>query len=510
MTTGSFTSIQTRALAGMDSPAVQVEIHVTNGLPQFSLVGLPEAAVKESKDRVRSALISSGYQLPPKRITVNLAPADLPKQGSRYDLALALGVLVSTAQLHLKVDLAQFEFYGELGLNGEIRPVSGLLPSVIQASKAGKTLIVPEQNLQEASVIEQAQVLGARHLLDVCAFLLNQHPLISAEPPQQFIADNELDLADIQGQHQAKRVLELCASGGHSLLMIGPPGSGKSMLAARLVSILPDLELEQAMEVAAIRSISGQVVHSTNFYQRQLVSPHHSATSAAMIGGGSSSVLKPGALSLAHHSVLFLDELPEFDRNVLEALREPLETKQVEIARVNHKTTYPANIQLVCAMNPSPSGFFADDPQGRCKDTPEQINRYRQKVSGPLLDRIDCHLEVAPVTFHQLHPDSKDNSSTETSHQVRQRVIECQQFQKQRQGKLNAELTAKELKDLVPLDDASKSLLENAVDRLGLSARGYHRVLRMALTLADMNRQAIGKEHLAEALSYRSFDKRSH
>lgn len=492
----------------MESPEVQVEIHVTNGLPQFSLVGLPEAAVKESKDRVRSALISSGYQLPPKRITVNLAPADIPKQGSRYDLSLALGILLATGQLTTEKDLSCFEFYGELGLNGELRPVSGLLPSIIQGAKNQRILIVPEANMQEASVIENAQVFGARHLLDVCAYLLAQTSLKAVELEPLTFKETIEDIADIQGQNQAKRVLELCASGGHSLLMVGPPGSGKSMLASRLLSILPDLNLQQALEVAAIRSLSDREVNTDNFYQRQLINPHHSATQAAMIGGGSSNVLKPGALSLAHHSVLFLDELPEFDRKVLEALREPLETKKVEIVRVNHKTTYPAKVQLVCAMNPSPSGFFADDPLGRCNDTPEQINRYLQKISGPLLDRIDCHLEVSPVPFKQLQGENTNEIASETSEQIKSRVECCHKRQQDRQGKLNADLSAKELKGLLVLDESAKAMLERAVDTMGLSARGYHRVLRMALTLSDMSGQSVCREHIAEALSYRPLDKR--
>lgn len=505
--------LETRATSGMEAPIVQVEVHVTNGLPQFSLVGLPEAAVKESKDRVRSALISSGFQLPPKRITVNLAPADIPKQGSRYDLPIALGILLASQQLHTDKDLTQFEFIGELGLNGEIRRVEGVLPAVLQAKVAGKVLILPRDNLAEAAVIEGAEVLAAGHILDVCAFFTGENGLASCdevvvpESSEDFSVGQE-DIADIQGQFQAKRVLEICASGGHSLLMVGPPGSGKSMLASRLITLLPDLTSQQAMQIATIRSLVGKPVTGETLFKRNLVRPHHTATAPALVGGGSGFVPKPGALSLAHHSVLFLDELPEFNRNVLEALREPLETKKVEISRVNQQVSYPANVQLVCAMNPTPSGYFSDDHLGRCKDTPEQINRYLRKISGPLLDRIDCHLEISPVDFQQL--SQTQVQAGETSANVKERVTFCHQRQLNRQGKLNAALTPQELSEWVEPDEASLSLLERSVNQLGMSARSYHKVLRVALTLADMAQEdKVSMNHIAEALSYRKLDKLS-
>lgn len=505
---GLVASVLSRALLGVQAPEIQVEVHASNGLPSLSLVGLPEASLKESRERVRSALINSGYQLPPKRITINLAPADLPKQGSRYDLAIALGILQATSQLQPIRPMAEFEWVGELALNGELRAVSGILPAVIQAKAQGRTLVVPMANLAEAQLVEGASVLGASHLLDVCAFLTHEESVLTSSEPTQFSeACYEEDLADIKGQVQAKRVLEMCASGGHSLLMVGPPGSGKSMLASRLITLLPELSLQQAIDVAAVHSVAGKSISSERFFQRQLVHPHHTATAAAMVGGGSSGFPKPGALSLAHHSILFLDELPEFNRNVLEALREPLETRKVEIARVNQQVSYPASVQLVCAMNPSPSGFFPDDPQNRCEDTPEQISRYWRKISGPLMDRIDCHLEVPPVEFKALR--SEKDASAETSAQVRERVVACRTIQYERQGDLNAELSSKQLENVCPLDETSERLLEQAVNRLGLSARGFHRILRLARTLADMEGLAdVSTTQVAEAISYRSLDKR--
>lgn len=505
--TGQYATLLSRGLSGVQAPEVQIEVHASNGLPSLSIVGLPEASVKESKDRVRSAVMSAGFQLPPKRMTINLAPADIPKQGGRYDLPIALGILVATGQLAPVRDLKNLEWFGELGLNGALRPVPGILPAVMQAAQAGRTVVVPMANLAEASLVEGARVLGADNLLSVCGYLVDESAGLQAPETVDFTPASYLeDMADIRGQQQAKRLLEICASGGHSLLMVGPPGSGKSMLASRLVTLLPDLPLEQAIEVASVHSVAGKTVNVDRFRQRQLVQPHHTATAAAMVGGGSGSNPKPGAVSLAHRSILFLDELPEFNRAVLEALREPLETGRVEIARVNQQVTYPARVQLVCAMNPTPSGFFPDDALGRCSDTPEQVSRYRQKISGPLLDRIDCHLEVPPVDFDAL--SGEPEVGAETSAQIRERVQQCQALQYDRQGCLNTALTSKQLEGLAVLDSASKQLLEQAMNRLGLSARGYHRILRVARTLADMKGQtSVEASHLAEAIAYRSMDK---
>ncbi|MDG6778953.1 YifB family Mg chelatase-like AAA ATPase [Thiomicrorhabdus sp. zzn3] len=508
-------SVVTRASVGIDAPKVVVEVHASNGLPGFSVVGLPEASVRESKDRVRSALLSCGFQLPPKRITVNLAPADLPKSGGRYDLAIALGILVATEQLRVSLD--DYEFLGELSLNGEIREVPGVLPSVIRAQEAASCLVIPAGNLKEASLAikpaevfdepaaEAGKVLVANHLLQLCRFLMDQDTLIEAKTQLFDQPFYDVDLSDVRGQAQAKRVLELSASGGHSLLMVGPPGSGKSMLAQRLVTLLPELNREQAMELATIHSVAGKRIDLENGIRRQIVSPHHTASSAALVGGGS--VPKPGAISLAHHGVLFLDELPEFSRNVLEALREPLETRRVEISRVSQQASYPANFLLVAAMNPTPSGYFPDDPHGRCKDSPDQIARYQRKVSGPLLDRIDLHLEIPPVDFDSLQTNVS-STHEETSEQIRERVTRLHDMQRRRQGCLNSELTSVQIKEHIEIDQQGSQLLKNAIEKMGISARSYHRILRIARTLADMEgNDDVKVPHLAEAIGYRSFDR---
>ncbi|BCN92462.1 ATP-dependent protease [Thiomicrorhabdus immobilis] len=504
-------SLCTRAVLGMDSPLVTVEVHASNGLPSFSIVGLPEASVKESKDRVRSALISSGFKLPPKRITVNLAPADLPKTGGRYDLAIALGILIATEQLHVE-DIGQFEFFGELALTGELRGVKGLIPGLLAAHKDTKRVIVAADNEEEAQLVLQTYpdfegaLFAVTNLRDACRVLQQEFPPLKIQENISITeADYPDDLADVQGQFQAKRALEICASGHHSMLMVGPPGAGKSMLASRLVTILPALSSEEAVEVASIRSLGGQNITAQGFYQRPFVHPHHTASAAAMVGGGTTP--KPGAMSLAHHGVLFLDELPEFNRAVLEALREPLETKMVNISRVNQHVSYPANNLLITAMNPSPSGFFPDDPKGRCKDTPEQILRYQKKISGPLLDRIDLHLELPAVDVLDLQGKPNKNA-TENSATIRQRVAVVRERQLVRQGCFNSQLQPNELQDIVVLDAPSQALIEKAVNELGLSARGYHRILRVARTIADMEESdKVEAQHVAEALSYRAASK---
>ncbi|BBP44885.1 ATP-dependent protease [Thiosulfatimonas sediminis] len=496
--------VYSRAILGMDAPRVIVEVHVSSGLPCLSIVGLPEASVKESKERVRSALLNSGFEMPAKRITVNLAPADLPKTGGRYDLAIAIGILIATEQISAVLN-PQIELYGELALTGELMPVNGLLPSLLQLAHDEGQALIPEANRAEQQLLAQTSpqlsIACPASLREASLFLVGQAPF-SEEVVQQrqyFDQPYELCLSDVQGQVQAKRLLEICATGSHSLLMVGEPGAGKSMLAARLITLLPPLNEQQALQNASLRSLAGGGLEIERFYHRPFLSPHHSASAAAVIGGGK--FPKPGAISLANHGVLFLDELPEFNRDVLEALREPLETGRVDIARVQQQVSYPAQVQLIAAFNPTPSGYFPDDPLGRCKDTPAQISRYLKKLSGPLLDRIDCHLEVPAVNIESLQSARPDG---ESSAQIRARVTVNQQRQFARQACLNAHLSNRQLNKLVKLDASTQDLLAQSIKRFGLSARSYYRILRLALTIADMaGCDGVKIEHLAEALSYR-------
>lgn len=513
-------SIDTRALFGMDAPLVSVEVHASNGLPALAIVGLPEASVKESKDRVRSALLSSGFQLPPKRITVNLAPADLPKSGGRFDLAITLGILSATGQLNVD-NLESYEVYAEVALNGDLRAVNGIISSLMATVEAGKKAIVADANRHEVSLLLQTKPEMAQNVFLVsnvkqaCQVLLASQNNSDIEYSQDWqISSNSIntevfdvysqDFSDVIGQAQAKRALEISASGAHSMLMVGPPGSGKSMLAARLITILPELNGDEAVEVAQIRSLMSNEQNTHAFNERPFVHPHHTASAAAIVGGGTNP--KPGALSLAHHGVLFLDELPEFNRNVLEALREPLETKQVNISRVNQHVSYPANNLLIAAMNPSPSGYFPDDAFGRCKDTPEQIYRYQKKISGPLIDRIDLHIEVPAVEIQDLR--AKHSGLEESSAEIKKRVIAARNIQLIRQNCLNSELTNEQLNQVCCLDAVSDKLIDKAVADLGLSVRGYHRVLKVARTIADLEHSKdIKPTHLAEALGYRAMSK---
>ncbi|MBY0545351.1 MAG: YifB family Mg chelatase-like AAA ATPase, partial [Gammaproteobacteria bacterium] len=431
--------VYSRAMLGMQAPLVTVEAHLSFGMPHFSIVGMPETAVRESRDRVRSALMNSNYSFPDKRITVNLAPADLPKEGSRFDLPIALGILAASGQIPLEV-LADYEFTGELALSGELRSVQGSLPFAIKTKQAGRRLLLPEANATEAILAGDILVYPAKHLLDVCAHLRGTQIISPQVAPiliESAASSMSIDLADVHGQHHAKRALEIAAAGGHSMLMTGPPGTGKTMLASRLPTILPDLSEDDALEIAAIRSISKrQAELLSNWRTRPFRSPHHTASSVALVGGGRPPC--PGEISLAHGGVLFLDELPEFDRRVLESLREPLESGFVTISRAGMSAEFPARFQLIAAMNPCPCGHMGDIRQA-CRCSPTQIERYRSRLSSPLLDRIDLHVTVPALKEHDLLSPAK--VVTETSEQVKQRVVSARVMQLKRTGKLNFQLS---------------------------------------------------------------------
>ncbi len=492
-------TIFSRAQQGIDAPLVTVEVYVTNGLPGLSIVGLPETAVKESKDRVRGALLNSQFEFPPRRITVNLAPADLPKEGGRFDLPIALGILVATDQIQVD-GLDQYEFIGELALSGEIRSVRGCLPAALQTKANDRTLVFPAINASETALISELKSTPATHLLDLCAHLTGIKAItaIAAEQitPLSYPATAG-DLADIKGQEQAKRALEVAAAGGHNLLFSGPPGTGKSMLASRLPGILPPMSEDEALETFAVYSISSHQGDLSAWNRRPFRSPHHTVSAVALVGG--SSQPKPGEISLAHNGILFLDELPEFDRKTLEAIREPMETGEVHISRASSNATFPANFQLIAAMNPCPCGFLGDSAH-HCSCTPAQIDRYRSRLSGPFLDRIDLHVNVPRVPYKTLFDKS---AVTETSEQVRARVIAARQRQLTRSGKTNSQLTAKELDQAFPLDQQGHKLMQQAMEKMNLSPRTCHRLLRLALTLADLESSSPLTRHLKEALSYR-------
>ena len=492
-----------RGRSGIDAPLVTVEVDVANGLPALNIVGLPETAVKESKDRVRGAIINSHFEFPMQRITINLAPADLPKEGGRFDLAIALGILAASGQIPSS-RLSQYECIGELSLGGELRAVSGVLPVAIQARNRQRPLILPKENGAEAALVNDIEIVPAEHLLQVCAHLNGQ----TAIPTEiQAIASQTteyaLDFADVHGQYHVKRAFEIAAAGNHNLLMLGPPGTGKSMLASRLPTILPPLTEQQAQESAAIASISDQGLDVANWLKPPFRSPHHTASAAALVGGGSNP--RPGEISLAHNGALFLDELPEFDRKVLEVLREPLETGHITISRATRQADFPARFQLIAAMNPCPCGYLGD-ASGRCHCSSEQVARYRARISGPLLDRIDMHLEVPRVSHEVLRKGSPDGD--ETSADIRARVVAARNVALARQGKANASLNAKEVKQHCGLTEPGHQLLEQAMDKFGLSHRAYHRILKVARSIADLaGSETIAVPHLSEAIGYRKLDR---
>lgn len=503
--------INSCALVGIEGHSVEVEVDISNGLPSFSLVGLPDIAVKESKDRVQSALKNNGFEYPMKHIIVNLAPADLKKEGPSYDLPIAIGILFASNQIKY-MDISKTAFLGELSLNGDIRPIHGVLSMSLELYKKGiNTLIVPEENALEASLVRGLNVLPAKHLSQVMKHLMGDKyiSVFPCEVDEYFdkTIHHSMDLNEVKGQENVKRALEVSAAGAHNLVMIGPPGSGKTMIARRLSTILPAMTLEESLQVTKIYSIAGLLPYETPLItDRPFRSPHHTISAISLIGGGR--IPKPGEISLAHLGVLFLDELPEFQKNALEVLRQPLEENKVTISRINATLSYPSNFMLVASMNPCPCGYYGDESH-TCHCTNSQINKYIHKISGPLLDRIDLHIEVNATKYEHLKSDVKSESSKEIKNRVNNaRMIQLERYKGS--GVLfNSHLRPKDIEKFCVLGKEENQLMKQAFNSLNLSARAYHRILKVARTIADLDQsERINNYHLGEAIQYRNLDRK--